>query len=752
MKKNQDALRLKRAIEAFSYMDWDKTDELFQEYKDIFYAHDEQCQRAVENVIVLTQSELADVLPGIELTQRESGKVKDTLKALFSITEVSDAVDTQKTKEPRYRVHVARLLTSIALLSPNAENVDEEEKAKLAFDMIDLDGTGYVVRDELRATIHHSALDNALQLSDTELDAVADALMQHMDMKGNGRVTFDEFKHSINTRDATLNPLQADKKAADFLLRSKSILLDEDDEEDDRWTVWRRIRIYISLHAREIACLVLYAAVDAALFVAYFMSVYEEPAKKEALGLGAASAKGFAGILYFNVPLCFLSMSRTLLTYARGTWLESLIPFDHAILFHQIVGYVIVMAAIGHIGCHLSSTYVKVANLDDLNALNSVVSGKAFPTLPTYSELIIETLPGISGLIATLALLILVAFSIPQIRRQHFNTFWYSHHAFLVFSVALLIHGIWKWIQFPHMFMYLSIPLLWYFIERLLRIYRATYLKYDATEIKPEAEKTVKLKLTPRKSHRRYRPGQYVFINIPSISSIQWHPYTLTSSPLEDSLVVHIRDNGDWSGAVAKLAKTNPEALKKINVDGPFGAPAEHFEDFENVMLIGTGIGVTPFASILRDLQIRIQTGDRQPTRLRRIDLFWINRSRGAFSWFTHLLKELERNTATNFFRVHTFITSANSSRDIRSVLLWKGLQLLRHESSASILTGLTREAYWGRPDWNVIFDQTAASFSGGTVGVFFCGPEILAEELWDLSKKKSATTNCRFIFRKENF
>jgi predicted ferric reductase len=32
-------------------------------------------------------------------------------------------------------------------------------------------------------------------------------------------------------------------------------------------------------------------------------------------------------------------------------------------------------------------------------------------------------------------------------------------------------------------------------------------------------------------------------------------------------------------------------------VDGPFGTSSEEFLDYETVLLVGAGIGVTPFAS-----------------------------------------------------------------------------------------------------------------------------------------------------------
>ena len=46
----------------------------------------------------------------------------------------------------------------------------------------------------------------------------------------------------------------------------------------------------------------------------------------------------------------------------------------------------------------------------------------------------------------------------------------------------------------------------------------------------------------------------------------------------------------------------------QIYVDGPYGAPAEHFYEAEHAVLISSGIGVTPFASILQTIMLRYKS------------------------------------------------------------------------------------------------------------------------------------------------
>lgn len=45
-----------------------------------------------------------------------------------------------------------------------------------------------------------------------------------------------------------------------------------------------------------------------------------------------------------------------------------------------------------------------------------------------------------------------------------------------------------------------------------------------------------------------------------------------------------------------------PEGLK-LMVDGPFGAPAELVYRQHAVICVGSGIGITPWASVLKDIR-----------------------------------------------------------------------------------------------------------------------------------------------------
>ena len=48
----------------------------------------------------------------------------------------------------------------------------------------------------------------------------------------------------------------------------------------------------------------------------------------------------------------------------------------------------------------------------------------------------------------------------------------------------------------------------------------------------------------------------------------------------------------------------------KIRIKGPYGAPSQNFDEYDILLLIGLGIGATPFISIMKDLLNKIEQND----------------------------------------------------------------------------------------------------------------------------------------------
>lgn len=93
--------------------------------------------------------------------------------------------------------------------------------------------------------------------------------------------------------------------------------------------------------------------------------------------------------------------------------------------------------------------------------------------------------------------------------------------------------------------------------------------------------------------------------------------------------------------------------LPRVFIDGPFGSASEDVFKYEIAVLVGAGIGVTPFASILKSIWYRMNY-PQQKTRLRKVYFFWVCRDFGSFEWFRSLLMAIEAQDLDSHIEIHT--------------------------------------------------------------------------------------------------
>lgn len=71
------------------------------------------------------------------------------------------------------------------------------------------------------------------------------------------------------------------------------------------------------------------------------------------------------------------------------------------------------------------------------------------------------------------------------------------------------------------------------------------------------------LELQMKRKGFRMEVGQYVSIQCPSVSRLEWHPFTLTSAPEEDYFSAHIRIVGDWTQALYEACGGDKNELQE---------------------------------------------------------------------------------------------------------------------------------------------------------------------------------------------
>ncbi|XP_049683544.1 NADPH oxidase 1 isoform X2 [Accipiter gentilis] len=415
--------------------------------------------------------------------------------------------------------------------------------------------------------------------------------------------------------------------------------------------------------------------------------------------------------------LILLPICRNLLSFLRGTCsccrrtLRK--QLDHNLTFHKLVAYALALLTAVHTIAHLFNleryNHSQQATDGSLPAVLSKMhlqgGGKWLNPIhsnqTTVEYVAFTTIPGLTGVIITLALILMVTSSTEFIRRNYFEVFWYTHHLFLIYFAGLVIHGIaglvrgqteesmeevhphrcaqyltrkdedcshncckdpefgsipaesWKWVL---------APLILYTFERILRVWRARQ-KVVVTKVVMHPARVLELQM--QKKGFRMEVGQYVFVNCPAISLLEWHPFTLTSAPEEDFFSIHIRAAGDWTERLIDTFQQQKTEMPRIEVDGPFGTASEDVFQYEVAMLVGAGIGVTPFASILKSIWYKFQQAD-QTLKTKKIYFYWLCRDTGAFAWFNDLLASLEQKMAesgkADFLTYRLFLTGWDTS------------------------------------------------------------------------------------------
>ncbi|GMH39483.1 hypothetical protein BSKO_07381 [Bryopsis sp. KO-2023] len=194
-----------------------------------------------------------------------------------------------------------------------------------------------------------------------------------------------------------------------------------------------------------------------------------------------------------------------------------------------------------------------------------------------------------------------------------------------------------------------------------------------------------------------------------------------------------------------------------IKIDGPFGAPVQGFKGHSVLLLVGAGIGVTPFAGILSDLVYRIRQANGTSVsglpRLRKVYFCWSVRSQSEVVWFSRVLEAISKDDTLGILDINIHVTGLRSTKDVRTALL-KLVQVSVHVSTGvDVVSGLNSRVltHFGRPDWESVFQRIQKDYPKETVGVFYSGPNTLAAVLRDLSQTYS-TKGGKFKFVKEAF
>ena len=722
-------------------------------------------------------------------------------------------------------------------------------------------------------------MDNDLQFSNEDLDSMTSVFFEN----GSTHLSCDEFISLLSQSPATLENVA--RLVDGWLLPSPRR---ERHVATENVPSWSRVASSIRNQLPFTVVTLIFLVINIGLAIERFVTY-----RNSTIFLQFARSAGQC--LNFTCSLMIVFMLRKCLTIMRCYGWGNYLPLDDSILFHKLVGYLIFFYSLIHTIAHclnFRDMSLQPNATETLPELLFHISGKSFPR--GYAPL--------TGWIILVILLVMVMTSLPVVRRSgHFEVFYYFHLLYVAFYCILLFHGprYWHW--------FLPSGVL-FMLEALNR-----FKKYIGRNGRTHIVQGILLPsrvvhlVIKKPANFTFSPGDYVFVQIPSIAKTEWHPFTISSAPeFTDFIFLHIRAAGGWTKRVydyfidqeqqqtfvktligngheetivfpetvvastsnansgsndfsqvishdpnnldvvvpaprkrelgssnrayynVKMRNrfkaytmpaphyenkpsqnpirqyfsinrrnsrtplldkdvetpqspehqdTNEEALfftgnslrlcqpLDLYLDGPYGTPSSDIFHAEHAVLIATGIGVTPFASILQSIMYKYVNGKHKcpkcthswsdpippdVMKLKKVDFVWINRDQKNFEWFVSVLSRLEIDQAAlketeRFLDIHMYVTCAHYKSDMSAIALQLALDLMHEKEERDLITGLKSRAKPGRPQWESFF-QDIKNQKKGRVTVFFCGPPDMTNTI-----KKHCTRN-GFAFKKENF
>ena len=580
----------------------------------------------------------------------------------------------------------------------------DHEKLAFAFRVHDHDGDGALSQDELLRMLSIAMAESEVVERATQPpEHLTRILFQTADANRDGRITLDELEAVVRRRPELLEKMT--RSEAIWISPNEELLLwleerakgsDTAEKPERGWAP----RVFMAA----------WIAVNVGLLVLGWLGANGEDLRVRA---GTALGKCVA----FDGALILVPMMRRLLTRLRATWLGRIVPVDDAIDFHRWVGHALFWLGLGHAAAFVAA-FARGHGADAL-------------------RWIVFTARGRTGLPLIAVFAVMWVFALGFIRRsRRFELFYFTHLLYVVWLALALVHA-------PSFAFWAGVPLLGFVVEQLLRLVRRAP---QAPVVSSRALRSGVTRLEiARPPGFQFSPGDYAFLRIPAVARHEWHPFTISSAPERPELVFHVRALGNWTSALRKRVEGHEDAADLFAyVDGPYGSPSAHIFASRVAVLIGAGIGVTPFASILEAIVARRNDPGASKVALEKAYFFWLNKDQYSFEWFTALLSDVEKNDKDGLLDIHLCMTAARSG--VSAMGLEVAREIMHASGRSDLITGLRTHTHFGSPDWKAMLGEIVRRHQPQKVDVYFCGPPGLG------SKVRSIAEGLGMRFREERF
>ncbi|EGW35514.1 uncharacterized protein SPAPADRAFT_131789 [Spathaspora passalidarum NRRL Y-27907] len=337
------------------------------------------------------------------------------------------------------------------------------------------------------------------------------------------------------------------------------------------------------------------------------------------------------------------------------------------------------------------------------------------------------------GVIATAIGGLILAQSILYLRRKWYEIFVVVH---IVFA-ALYVAG--TWIHIVDLgygdILYPSVAV-WCF-DRLVRLCRLAYFGFPESTLTLVGNETIKM-IIPKPKHWTAVPGGHAFVYFMKPAYFwQSHPFTFTSLPEEDKLVMYIKLKGGVTHSLYKLLNKSPgkTMIMRVGVEGPYGeaTPAKYSD---KAVFIAGGNGIPGVYSEIFDIGLRAPKESKQVLKL-----IWVIREYASLTWFHDELMRLKNTNiditvyvtrpGDNLCKIEELSTSESSKEG--SVKSKQGTKPKESEGADPIeqlkeeLSHVHFEQ--GRPNLEKLI-QDEVKESAGSISFVTCGHPAMVDEV----------------------
>ncbi|CAF1470886.1 unnamed protein product, partial [Rotaria sp. Silwood1] len=632
-------------------------------------------------------------------------------------------------------------------------------KALILFKVLDHDGDKYVSIEEIKQFYEIYLDEFKFPCDSSRRQELIDTLLQAFGMNdANRQMNFDKFYKILQEKPNLLESLQL-----------MNIPNNDDQIDKIKWKAWRKNNKY------HIIIILLYILTTIALDI----SVIIELVVKEQIRnfwLILAHIAGFSIKLNFVLSIVLMLKHCMVLIRARR-WLRRFLPVDDHIDAHRYVGVALAVYSVVHSLAHVINYATNTKDYSFFQSMFTSVRQQGW----------VNGSAAITSNILLVLFSLMIIFSLQCIRKRtgFYMVFHYTHLLFWPIFVLLIIHSrdFWKWTCAP-MFLYMCEKI--YLLKRYLPKNGRTHLK----SLRIEDKNTISFNIN-RPEHFNFNVGDYVYICFPRIVSHQWHPFTISSCPENNDIIrFHMMKKKNWTRKVYDYfvkewerqkehkesfmeqftSVTTDTCIPEVNhpyvmdstesiwIEGPYSSSTSYMFNCEHVVLIGAGIGITPYASALECLMHHFRERQTickqchhvsykqeaiQYRKLKKVDVIWVNRNVENFSWFLQLFNEFENEQSTyleslraigispkRFIDFHFYYTNLKSNNQvmIRNVPIDLATTAYGDVLNKDILTKMRTKTILGRPQWSLLFAKFKAEHQ--RTSVFFTGQPAMGDDI----------------------